>query len=80
MFQVNFGSGKEICLFPGIACIGHQRCVKGQEVNLILMLIISSLSTGSGIDITAMTSNEHLAWVLAHGVTRKWQLLAQLSL
>lgn len=37
MFQVNFGSGKEICLFLGIACIEHQRCVKGQEVNLILM-------------------------------------------
>lgn len=27
-----------------------------------------------------MTSNEHLAWVLAHGVTWEWQLLAQLPL
>lgn len=46
----------------------------------VKMLVTSGLSTGSGVVLIGMASDEHLAWVLAHGVTREWQLRPQLLL
>lgn len=41
------------------------------------MLIRSGLSSGSAVEITGVTSGEHLAWVLAHGATWECPWLAQ---
>lgn len=64
--------GDRLRLYLNLGSCCHVALTKSLDLALLVfckMLVISGLSAGSGVELIGMTSDEHLAWVLAHGVT-----------